>query len=291
VARGSDYPLAGALKAVQAGLSARAGLRQFRAGGGRTTDSTWFRVVAEVRRSLSDRINEANRPLNRRPGGQEITTMTTRTKTGFWQQVEIFTRDKATGEVVSTPFVVRGQGLLTRQAAMRVALDEWEAGAAGSVNPDESEVLGAAYTSTLELQPGPAVDFGIGGGGSPPQPATPPAQAPAQAPADRAAQVQAQILTAHAQALSDRASASVPRSGAATDQGGPASLPMVMLGDLRDRVSGMTREEFDQAVLAISRRPGNQLLPDEGRGAISQGDRDAAIIIGAQERHSLYIGR
>jgi hypothetical protein len=155
----SDYTLPAALATLRQGLSARAGLKQFRAGGGRTTDATWFRVVAEARRSLGEQLAEANRPLNRRPSGHEITTMSTRTRTGFWQQVEVFVRNRATGAVESHPFVVRGDGLVTRQAAIRAAVDEWEAGIAGSVNVDEHEVLGAAYVSTLELRPGP--DTGV----------------------------------------------------------------------------------------------------------------------------------
>lgn len=152
-----DYPLGAAISTVKAGTSARAGLASFRAGGGRTTDATWYRMVAEARRSLGDRLAEAGRPLNRRPTGDEITTMSTRTKTGYWQEVSVFSRDRVTGEVKSSPFIVRGSGLVTRQAALRAALDEWEAGGAGSTNPDDEVVLGAAYVSTLELVP-----FGTG---------------------------------------------------------------------------------------------------------------------------------
>lgn len=148
-----DYPLAAAMHVVSEGMSARSGLRAFRAGGGRVQDSTWFRIVAEVRRAVAERLDEAQRPLNRRPRGDEISVMTTQRRTGFWQEVQIFARSKETGEVYATPFVLRGQGLLTRQAVIDFALAEWEAGSSGTPNPDDDQVLGAAYVQTLELSP------------------------------------------------------------------------------------------------------------------------------------------
>lgn len=148
-----DFPLSAALSAVHKGMSARAGLAAFRAGGGRVGDAKWFRTVAEVRRTVAESIVEATRPLNRRPSGDEITTVTSVRHSGYWQQVEIFLRDKSTGEVRTMPFVHRSSGLVTRQAAIGFAVDEAKAGSAGSINLDDEEVLGAAYVSTLELIP------------------------------------------------------------------------------------------------------------------------------------------
>jgi len=150
---GSELPLNFATKTVREGLSARAGLRGFRAGGGRVTDSTWFRLVGEARRNLADRITETGRPLGRRPTGDEITRVTSQRRTGYWQEVEVFWRDRQTGEVGSSPFVLRGSGLSTRQTVIDFAIGEWSAGSSGTPNPDDMEVLGAAYVSTLELSP------------------------------------------------------------------------------------------------------------------------------------------
>lgn len=109
--------------------------------------------MAEVRRAIGEQITEATRPLHRRPIGDEILRMTTKQRTGYWQQIEVFARDRESGEVYASPFVVRGSGLLTRQAAIATAIAEWEAGSAGTPNPSDDEVLGAAYVSTLELFP------------------------------------------------------------------------------------------------------------------------------------------
>lgn len=153
MARGSDYPLGAAMSTVKAGLSARSGLRAFRQGGGRTTDSTWFRMVAQVRAELSDQLDEASRPLSRRPVAGEITVIESVTRSGYWQQMTVFARDRQTGEVYTSDFVVRGSGLLTRQAAIDFATAEWEAGSSGSPNPQDDTLLGVAYVSTLELRP------------------------------------------------------------------------------------------------------------------------------------------
>lgn len=148
-----ELPVNFAAKTVREGMSARAGLRGFRSGGGRVTDSTWFRLVGEARRQLADRIDETGRPLNRRPSGDEVTRISTQRRSGFWQEVEVFWRDRSTNEVGSSPFVLRGSGLSTRQAVIDFAMGEWQAGSSGSPNPDDHEVLGAAYVSTLELFP------------------------------------------------------------------------------------------------------------------------------------------
>lgn len=148
-----DLPLGAAIRTVKEGLSGRAGLRAFRDGGGRINDSTWFKLVGQARRAISETLDEATRPLSRRPRGDEVTQIASRRRTGYWQQVEVFYRDRQTGLVESAPFVLRSQGLFTRQAVIDFAVSEWQAGSSGTPNPDDHEVLGAAYVSTLELVP------------------------------------------------------------------------------------------------------------------------------------------
>lgn len=150
---GPSYPLAYAIKAVKSGMSGRAGLAAFRAGGGKVADATWYRTMGEVRRSLSDSLDEASRPLNRRPTAAEITPITTPKQAGYIQQLSVFVRDKETGEVTSKPFTIRGRGLLTRQKAIAAAVEAFENGVVGSPDQYDEEILGAAYENTLELRP------------------------------------------------------------------------------------------------------------------------------------------
>jgi hypothetical protein len=243
--------------------------------------------------------------------------MTTRQRTGYWQQVEVFTRDKATGEVKSTPFVVRGEGLVTRQAAIQAAIDEWEAGIAGSVNPDEETVLGAAYVSTLELTPGPAVDFSLGGGGAPDQAATAAAWEPGPAsPPPSAQAVPTRLGAANRGDLSDVDLAmgnTLTAEGTAVLQAlGPAGHPAlaaitnpqakvaaaitmlrlpgedvgwVQLADVRDLIGvQLSRSDLDATLMAMY-RAGQLDMTEQvyGLALNAQRRQAAAIQLGATE--------
>lgn len=150
-----DFPLWAAIKSIKDGLSARAGLRAYRSGGGAIRDATWFRMVAEARRSIGESLAEATRPLSRRPTGNEITTFTTVKAQGFIQQVDVYVLDRATGLVETRPHSIRTDTLLSRRSAIRDAVTLFQD--AIDVNPDvyDEEILGAAYTGTYQLVPGP----------------------------------------------------------------------------------------------------------------------------------------
>lgn len=150
MARQGDYPLWAVTSGISNGLSARAALAAFREGGGHTADSTWFRLYGEVRSSVEDRTAEVGRPLNRRPTGDELTTWTTAGATGYLQQVEVYTKSRITGEIGVKPFSVTGNTLVSRQTAIRQALDLYEA------NSDDygEQILGAAHVGAFRMQPG-----------------------------------------------------------------------------------------------------------------------------------------
>jgi hypothetical protein len=142
-----------AIKAVKSGLSANAGYRAFQAAGGAVARATWLRTVGEIRRTLSNQLDEATRPLNRRPTANEITPISTKTRSGYIQQVDVYVRNRDTGEVESRPFSWRTQVLVTRQAAVNEALAAFDTGVTGSPDRFNETVLGATYTSTLQLTP------------------------------------------------------------------------------------------------------------------------------------------
>lgn len=142
-----------AIATVKAGISANQGLRNLQAAGAGVARATWLRTVAEVRRTLSDQLDEATRPLNRRPLPSEITPITTKTRTGFIQQVDVYVKNRDTGEVESRPFSWRGQVLITRQAAVNEALNAFNDGVTGSPDRFNETIIGATYTGTLALNP------------------------------------------------------------------------------------------------------------------------------------------
>lgn len=145
-----DYPLAGVAGAVEAGMSARAGLNAFRESGGQVRDATWYRMFGEYQRHLSEAGEEPGRPLNRYPTGDEITQWSTVDAEGYLQRVEVLTRNRGTGEVEWKPWSRAGDSVLTRQGAISDALDSFASNADGY----DEQILGAVYVGTHELIPG-----------------------------------------------------------------------------------------------------------------------------------------
>jgi hypothetical protein len=153
VAGDSGNVLAAAQATVRDGLSANAGYKAFQAGGGAVARATWLRTVAEVRRRAADYVQEAGRPMNRKPRADEIITLTTKHQFRYIQQIDVYVRDRATGEIDVRPFSWRGLALITRQAAVNEALAAFELGVTGSPDRFDEVILGATYTGTIMLQP------------------------------------------------------------------------------------------------------------------------------------------
>lgn len=149
----SDSPFWAAVRTVKSGLSGRAGLAQARAAGIRIQDSTWFRMVGEVRSSLSDQINEVTRPLNRRPLSDEIHVMSTAKATGYLQHLDIMVKDRNTGLVSLRPYSLKVRDTLSRATVLKRGL----AAFINAINdrPDDydEQVLGAVYTGTTQMVP------------------------------------------------------------------------------------------------------------------------------------------
>lgn len=66
---------------------------------------------------------------------------------GFMQQVEVFVRDRATGQVSTRYYSTPAGDLITRQRAIDQALDEYDAAA----EDYDEEVLGAVHTGAFSL--------------------------------------------------------------------------------------------------------------------------------------------
>src|SRR5713101_5962814 len=110
-------PAQWALLAIQNAWSATRGLREFRQAGGHIGTATWFRMSAEIRTALGDRVGTYNEPSHRVPTPDEVKDWTTKRATGYIQQVEVLARDPKTGAVVSLPFSLAGKTLVSRAKA------------------------------------------------------------------------------------------------------------------------------------------------------------------------------
>lgn len=148
-----DTPFAAALRTVKEGMSARAGLVAARAAGVRIQDSTWFRMVGEVTRSLSDQITEVTRPLNRRPTPDEIMGFASKRARGYMHYLDIMVKDRATGQVAIRPYAVRTKNLMTRSRAVGIGLRAFQNAIIDNPAEYDEQVLGAVHTATYQFVP------------------------------------------------------------------------------------------------------------------------------------------
>ena len=149
--RATDY-ISGALAAAQAvaqGLSARAGLRAFRAAGGHIADRRWFNLVSAFRSESERRTLNVGSSLHAIPTDIVPTQWTGSAKRGFFQQVDVVVRDTITGEVRTRTFTGFGRDLRTPAEVIAEALSHFQAGI-GSGDYEEV-ILGAAYTGTYSV--------------------------------------------------------------------------------------------------------------------------------------------
>lgn len=112
-----------AARTVREGMSARAGLRAFREGGGHITDSIWFKAVSEARATIERRGDVVGTDLGSRPAASDMTTWTTRRASGVIQQIEVMAVDRATGVIEAIPFSHRTENGTTWNEAIAAALD------------------------------------------------------------------------------------------------------------------------------------------------------------------------
>jgi hypothetical protein len=139
-----------ALASQLEGKSARQGLAEYRAEGGRIASQTWYRLVGEMQAMLASREGIYDEPINLRPVASEIQTWTTNKARGYIQQVEVLVRERATGQIISVPFSVSGRSLVSRRNAISQALDVYSDDNAQRYN---QQILGAVYTGTYEARP------------------------------------------------------------------------------------------------------------------------------------------
>lgn len=139
-----------AITAVKQGISANESLTRLAAAGQGIRRSDWLALMREAREELARNAKAYDRQGNRRPYRREIFAMTTTGATGYLQHVDIWVKDKETGEIFARPYSLRTDDLMTHDDAVETALDRYEAFA----TEYGQSILGAAYGSTYELVPG-----------------------------------------------------------------------------------------------------------------------------------------
>ena len=134
---------------LREGLSASAGLRSFREGGGRVGNEAWYRAWGNVAASIAKSQEVSLAPLTRRPAASELTQWGTTSARGYLYQVEIQVRGRGSGEVWTTFGSFRSSNLVTYGDALSGAMDHFadEASEYGEV------VLGGVVTGVYQLEP------------------------------------------------------------------------------------------------------------------------------------------
>lgn len=150
----ADSALWAAVRAVKAGVSGRQGLRDARAAGLKVQDSTWFRMVGQVRTQLAAQVDEVTKPLNRRPLEHEVQKYTHRKATGYMQYIDVFVKDKETGLVKIRPYGIKTKSLLSRGNIISKGLAAFQKSINEQPEEYEETVLGAVYISTYQFVPG-----------------------------------------------------------------------------------------------------------------------------------------
>jgi len=138
--------------AIRQGLSASAGLREFRANGGKIRDTVWRKIYAEQKVTVDRVGDEITKPLGAVPDQSEMTVMTTKRKEGYLQTLDIFVRLVGTDTVITRPFMFSGSTLMSRGEALTKALTQMQQ--AVDEERYEEVVLGGVYTGTRIMQVG-----------------------------------------------------------------------------------------------------------------------------------------
>lgn len=150
----AEQPFWAAVSSIRSGLSARAGLRAYRAGGGAVQDATWYKLVTHAKDVISAGRAELDAPLNRRPTSGEASILPTRNASGWLQLVHVVVKDRQTGDISAIPYSVTGTRPITRQDAIDAALETYTPDSGSP--PGGQQVLGAMYARSMIMQPGTA---------------------------------------------------------------------------------------------------------------------------------------
>jgi len=144
-----ETPLWAAIRSVKAGMSANASLEAMKAAGLGVRRQDWLSLVREVRAALEANAIDTMQPLARAPFTTEWRVMTTATASGFMQYIDVWVKDRETGEIRIRPYSIRTDDLLTRADAVATAIDRLEQ----SADLYGERILGAVYTATYVLVP------------------------------------------------------------------------------------------------------------------------------------------
>lgn len=142
-------PFGEALEHARTGISANRAYQLFREAGGSLRRSTFLHAFKEARESPESLPTDLGRPLDTRPRAAEIQLFETKTGTGYLQEVDVWVRDRDSGEVYRVPASLPTEDLMTRGDVMATVLDKYQANA----EKYREQIIGATYSTTYLMAP------------------------------------------------------------------------------------------------------------------------------------------
>lgn len=146
--------------AVRNGLSANAGLRVAQDMGLGVRRETWLSMYGQVRNRYAVRAATLGALMSAIPSGPDVTPIPTKQAEGFVQYVDIWLRDKGSGEPRVREQSLRTDTLLSREQAVDILVSRYRGAVDRSkvspglwgTTPDEV-VIGGIYTGTIQFVP------------------------------------------------------------------------------------------------------------------------------------------
>lgn len=151
----SSFPLWAAIRTVKARIGTWTGYERYTAVDPAVTREEWARAVGEARAAIANGVDEATKPLNRRPLPGEITPYTSKGASGFLQYVKIYVRDRETGLPDTRYWTMRTDTLVSRQSAITQGLARYEAATLPEGTFEGEQIIGASYAGTVAMTPAP----------------------------------------------------------------------------------------------------------------------------------------
>lgn len=136
-----------ALRAVSEGLSANQWAAALRESGAGLRRQVALRIYGQARAIAAEYGNEPTRPLDQAPTFAEARQWPTRSSSGVLQTVQLFYRERVTGNIIQRFYNVKTENGITRQEAINQAINA----NAGNAGKYEQELVGAVHTGTAIL--------------------------------------------------------------------------------------------------------------------------------------------
>ncbi len=145
----ADISVWRAAQAARQGLSANEAYRQAHARGESMARGTFLKLYGAIRADYANQVAAVTRPLSSKPTASEILPYNAPHETGYMQYVDVWVKDRATGEVFARPYGVRTDDLLSHGDVIETAVANYGQHA----DKYGEQVLGGTYTSTYLFGP------------------------------------------------------------------------------------------------------------------------------------------